>query len=267
RRANYHRAFLLDGNKLKMYQNVAENRGITPLSRADSLGKKISFEVKKGESLAILGNTGSGKTSLASLLLRLIDPSKGNIYVDEVNLKNIHLGAYRKEIGYVPQEVFLFSDSISNNISFGISTANQNLEKIKWASDQAALTENINNFKDGFETVIGERGVSLSGGQKQRVAIARAFIKNPEILILDDCLSALDTRTESAILDNLNNIMSGKTCFIISHRASSVKHANRIIVLENGRIIEEGNHENLLQKKGKYWEIFAKQSQEDFVTN
>ncbi len=243
-----------------------ENVGLTYPEKSEKALRNINFTLKKGESLAILGNTGSGKTSLANLLLRLLEPTEGRILIDGNDLKNINLGSYRRSIGYVPQEVFLFSDSISNNISFGISTNHQNLDKIKKSADEAALTENINNFKDGFSTVIGERGVSLSGGQKQRVAIARAFLKNPEILIMDDCLSALDTRTESIILENLKLIMKGKTSFIISHRASSVKDANRIIVLENGEIIEEGNHENLMLKNGKYAEIFAKQSKEEQVS-
>jgi ATP-binding cassette subfamily B protein len=240
-----------------------ENIGLTYTEKSEKALKNINFTLKKGESLAILGNTGSGKTSIANLLLRLLEPTEGRILIDGIDLKNINLGSYRRSIGYVPQEVFLFSDSILNNISFGLATNHQNLEKIKNASNEAALTENIKNFKEGFSTVIGERGVSLSGGQKQRVAIARAFIKNPEILIMDDCLSALDTLTESIILENLQLIMKGKTSFIISHRASSVKDANRIIVLENGEIIEEGNHDNLMLKNGKYSEIFAKQSKEE----
>jgi ATP-binding cassette subfamily B protein len=240
-----------------------ENIGLTYPEKSEKALRNINFTLKKGESLAILGNTGSGKTSIANLLLRLLEPTEGRILIDGIDLKNINLGSYRRSIGYVPQEVFLFSDSILNNISFGLATNHQNLEKIKNASNEAALTENIKNFKEGFSTVIGERGVSLSGGQKQRVAIARAFIKNPEILIMDDCLSALDTRTESIILENLQLIMKGKTSFIISHRASSVKDANRIIVLENGEIIEEGNHDNLMLKNGKYSEIFAKQSKEE----
>jgi ATP-binding cassette subfamily B protein len=240
-----------------------ENIGLTYPEKSEKALRNINFTLKKGESLAILGNTGSGKTSIANLLLRLLEPTEGRILIDGIDLKNINLGSYRRSIGYVPQEVFLFSDSISNNISFGLATNHQNLEKIKNASNEAALSENIKNFKEGYSTVIGERGVSLSGGQKQRVAIARAFIKNPEILIMDDCLSALDTRTESIILENLQLIMKGKTSFIISHRASSVKDANRIIVLENGEIIEEGNHDNLMLKNGKYSEIFAKQSKEE----
>ena len=240
-----------------------ENIGLTYPEKSEKALRNINFTLKKGESLAILGNTGSGKTSIANLLLRLLEPTEGRILIDGIDLKNISLGGYRRSIGYVPQEVFLFSDSISNNISFGLATNHQNLEKIKNASNEAALSENIKNFKEGYSTVIGERGVSLSGGQKQRVAIARAFIKNPEILIMDDCLSALDTRTESIILENLQLIMKGKTSFIISHRASSVKDANRIIVLENGEIIEEGNHDNLMLKNGKYSEIFAKQSKEE----
>ncbi len=240
-----------------------ENISLIYHEKTEKALKNINFKINKGESLAILGSTGSGKTSLANLLLRLIEPTEGRILIDGIDLKEVNLGNYRRDIGYVPQEVFLFSDSISNNISFGVSAEQHNLEKIKKASDEAALTENINNFKEGFSTVIGERGVSLSGGQKQRVAIARAFLKNPEILIMDDCLSALDTRTESIILENLSHIMRGKTSFIISHRASSVKNANRIIVLENGEIIEEGNHENLLSRNGKYAEIFAKQSKEE----
>ena len=240
-----------------------ENIGLTYPEKSEKALRNINFTLKKGESLAILGNTGSGKTSIANLLLRLLEPTEGRILIDGIDLKNINLGGYRRSIGYVPQEVFLFSDSVLNNISFGLATNHQNLEKIKNASNEAALTENIKNFKEGYSTVIGERGVSLSGGQKQRVAIARAFIKNPEILIMDDCLSALDTRTESIILENLQLIMKGKTSFIISHRASSVKDANRIIVLENGEIIEEGNHDNLMLKNGKYSEIFAKQSKEE----
>ncbi|MBC7382473.1 MAG: ABC transporter ATP-binding protein [Bacteroidia bacterium] len=227
---------------------------------------KVSFTIEKGSTFAILGATGSGKSTLVQLLLRLIDPTEGEIKIDGVSLKNIDLIKYKANLGYIPQEVFLFSDTIGNNIAFGLSETIENLhEKIKTASDQAALTSNINGFENKFETLVGERGITLSGGQKQRVAIARAFIKQPQLLILDDCLSAVDTKTEAEILSNLKKIGNGKTLVIVSHRVSAVKEADKIIVLADGKISEQGNHQELMRKNGTYANIFKKQLKEEIV--
>jgi ATP-binding cassette subfamily B protein len=222
--------------------------------------QNISFTIKKGTNFAILGTTGSGKSTLIQLLLRLVDPSKGNIFVDDLNLKELDLNKWKKNIGYVPQDVFLFSDTIQNNIAFGLSESTEQLaEKVLEASKMAAFHGNISGFPEGYETKVGERGITLSGGQKQRVAIARAFIKDPLILLMDDCLSALDTKTESEILDNLNKIKKGKTTIIVSHRVSSVKDADQILVLDEGKIIEFGTHLSLLDLNGSYCDIYNKQ--------
>jgi ATP-binding cassette, subfamily B, multidrug efflux pump len=224
----------------------------------------ISFSIKKGSSFAILGSTGSGKTTLIQLLLRLMDPDKGEICIDEAPLKNCNLQKWKGRIGYVPQDVFLFSDTISANIGFGLNQKEQAL-RVEEAAKMAAVHQNIIEFKEGYQTKIGERGITLSGGQKQRIAIARAFIKKPEILLLDDCLSALDTRTESEILSNLAQFSFGKTNIIVSHRASSVKDAQQIIVLHQGSIVEQGTHDELLKMNGMYKEMYEKQSKEDLV--
>lgn len=220
----------------------------------------ISFTLKKGSNLAILGTTGAGKSTLIQLLLRIFDPSAGEILIDGKNLNGLNLKKWKDQIGYVPQDVFLFSDTIENNIAFGAQASDPQLnEKIKLAVQQASLEDAITGFKDGLKTRVGERGITLSGGQKQRVAIARAFIKNPSLLILDDCLSALDTQTESDILEKLQQLKKGKTSLIISHRVSSVKDADRILVLHSGKIIEEGTHEDLMKLNGSYSEIYHKQ--------
>ena len=220
----------------------------------------ISFTLKKGSTLAILGTTGAGKSTLVQLLLRIFDPTAGEILIDGKNLNGLNLKKWKDQIGYVPQDVFLFSDTIENNIAFGAQASDPNLnEKIKLAVQQASLDDAITGFKDGLKTRVGERGITLSGGQKQRVAIARAFIKNPSLLILDDCLSALDTQTESDILEKLQQLKKGKTSLIISHRVSSVKDADCILVLHSGKIIEEGTHEDLMKLNGSYSEIYQKQ--------
>lgn len=224
--------------------------------------KNVSFEVNPGESLAIIGRTGSGKSTIANLICRLYDLKNGEITIDGQSIKSINLNQYRSSIGYVPQDVFLFSDSISNNIAFSKTIAESDQEAIEKAARDAHVYSNILDFPKGFATKIGERGITLSGGQKQRISIARAIIKEPKILIFDDCLSAVDTETEEKILNNLNSLMHNKTTIIISHRVSSVKGCDKIIVLDDGEIIEEGNHIELLSKRGVYFDIHEQQQLE-----
>jgi len=219
--------------------------------------KNISFSIKKGETLAILGKTGSGKSSIVNLISRLYDVENGIISIDTIPIKEINLIDLRKGIGFIPQDPFLFSDSIFNNIKFGYEKASK--EEIITAAKNAVVHQNIVDFKNGYQTLLGERGVTLSGGQKQRVSIARAIVKNPHILIFDDCLSAVDTETEERILANLEKVSKDKTTFIISHRVSSAKNADKIIILDEGEIIQQGTHYQLLNKKGYYKELYNQQ--------
>ena len=221
----------------------------------------ISFKINQGESLGVIGATGSGKSTLANSILRLFDIDKGKILFDGIDIKKLDISFFRKQIGYVPQDVFLFSDTIENNILFG--TENKSFELVKKAAENADLMRNINSFPEKFKTKIGERGITLSGGQKQRVSIARAIIKEPKILILDDCLSAVDTKTENVILENMKKIMVNKTSIIISHRISSVKLAKKIILIDSGKIIEEGNHKSLIEKRGMYFDLYKQQLESD----
>jgi ATP-binding cassette subfamily B protein len=230
----------------------------------------VSFLVEPGQSLAILGKTGSGKSTIANLLVRMYDAGTNEILFDDKPITSIPLSSLRKQIGYVPQDVFLFSDTIGNNISFGINDnpdEKSKKELIRKAATQAVIYDNIMEFPKNFETMIGERGVTLSGGQKQRISIARAIIKQPQILIFDDCLSAVDTNTENQILNQLKTIMKGRTSIIISHRVSSVKQADQIIVLDKGKIIERGNHVSLLEKKGEYFDLYERQMLEEQTGN
>lgn len=220
----------------------------------------ISFEIKPGESLGILGKIGSGKSSLLELIPRLYDPTNGKIFIDKVNIKEYNLDCLRNAIAYVPQNPFLFSESIEDNIRFG--KQNATLEEIKKVAHYADIAKNIERFSKRYKTLLGERGLTLSGGQIQRVSIARALLKEAQILLLDDCLSAVDTETEETILKNLEHIAAQKTTLIVSHRISSVKHANQIIVLENGKIIQQGNHANLMSKQGYYKDLYEKQQTE-----
>lgn len=238
-----------------------ENTGVTALDG-------INLTLPKGKTIGIIGKTGSGKSSIAYLFMRLFDPTQGEILIDGIPLTKINLDDWRQKIGYVPQEHFLFSDSIKNNILFGINSANTPVEEqearmIK-AAESAGIHETILGFPQGYDTLLGERGINLSGGQKQRISIARALVKNPEIVILDDCLSAVDNETEEHILKALKENLQYKTALIISHRISSIKYADEILVVENGKIVESGTHTDLLAKNQVYTSIYNKQqSQSD----
>jgi ATP-binding cassette subfamily B protein len=225
--------------------------------------KDISFNVKQGETLAIVGKTGSGKSSIVNLLLRNYDVTNGEVLLDGKNIKSINLNNYRENVGFVPQDIFLFSDTIENNIAFGYKNKLPEKEVIEQAAKDAAIYESIMDFEKGFKTRVGERGVTLSGGQKQRISIARAIIKSPKILIFDDCLSAVDTETEDKILKNLTKIMKNKTSIIVSHRISSIRNANHIVMIENGELIEKGTHQELIAERGAYYKMYQKQLMEE----
>ena len=222
--------------------------------------KGISFTVKKGETLAILGKTGSGKSSILSLITRMYDIKEGTITIDGKKIDEVNLYDLRKSIGIVPQDAFLFSDTIKNNIKFGKENATD--EEVIDAAKKAVVHNNIIDFKKQYETILGERGITLSGGQKQRISIARAIIKKPEIVLFDDCLSAVDTETEEQILNNLLEITKDKTTIIVSHRVSSAKNADKIIIIDEGQIIQEGTHNQLVNQKGYYAELYLKQLSE-----
>ncbi|RED48328.1 ABC transporter ATP-binding protein [Seonamhaeicola aphaedonensis] len=226
--------------------------------------KGISFEIKEGETLAILGKTGSGKSTILDLIGRLYDISEGEILVNGLAIEKHNLYNLRNSIGYVPQDAFLFSDTIKNNIKFGKEEATD--DDVIQAAKNAQVHKNIIKFNKGYDTILGERGITLSGGQKQRVSIARAIIKSPKILLFDDCLSAVDTETEEKILKNLNKISRGKTSIIVSHRVSSAKNADKIIVLEDGKIVQEGTHETLINSEGYYKHLYLKQISETSAT-
>jgi ATP-binding cassette subfamily B multidrug efflux pump len=231
--------------------------------------QNVSFKIPAQSSLAIIGRTGAGKSTIALLLTRMYDPNSGEIFIDGKNIKEVNLHDLRQQSGIVPQEVFLFSDTIEGNIAFGSfdgGELNENQkEQVIEAAKNAAIHDNIMSFPNQYQTIVGERGITLSGGQKQRVSIARALLKNPKILIFDDCLSAVDTETEETILNNLKNETAGKTSIIVSHRVSSIKNCTQIIVLDKGAIKEQGNHEELINSKGIYFELYEKQMSENKI--
>lgn len=236
--------------EFKHVSYVYENTGIKALDN-------VSFKINKGETLAILGKTGSGKSTIALLIARSLEPTSGEILIDGKNIHDINVESIREEIGYVPQEAFLFSDSLTNNILFGSDDEDEKTAEI--FAKKAVVHDNIDRFKEGYDTVVGERGVTLSGGQKQRVSIARALVNDPKILIFDDSLSAVDTETEEQILNNLASEIEGKTTIIITHRVSSAKRADQILVLEDGRVLENGSNSELLDKQGYYYDLYNKQ--------
>ena len=222
--------------------------------------KNISFSINNGETLAIIGKTGSGKSTILELIGRLFDVSSGTLSIDDTPIDLLNLDDLRKAIGYVPQDSFLFSDTIMENIKFGKAEATR--EEVEAAAKIAVVHDNIIDFTKGYETILGERGITLSGGQKQRVSIARAIIKDPKILLFDDSLSAVDTETEEQILNHINNVSGDKTTLIVSHRISSAKNADRIIILEDGQVIQEGTHATLIAAPGYYKELYQKQLEE-----
>ena len=260
-------------NEFLQHQPEIQNHSITPIILQGKVDfknvtftyddtnitalKKVTFSAEAGETVAILGKTGAGKSTIIELIARLYDAKEGSILMDGNPIGTINLNDLRNQIGFVPQDPFLFSESISSNIKFGKEDATE--EEIRQAAKDAVVHENIIDFPKGYETVLGERGVTLSGGQKQRVSIARAIIKNPKILIFDDCLSAVDTETEERILSNLKKFSKNKTTFIISHRVSSAKNADKIIVLEGGEIIQQGSHNQLINTSGYYKELHDQQ--------
>jgi len=223
----------------------------------------INLEIKENETLAIVGKTGCGKSTIIDLLTRVYNPPKNSIFLDDKDIYDFPLQILRENLVMVPQDIFLFSDTIAGNISLGYPNADRKL--IEDVAKKAEVYEDIMEFENGFDTIIGERGVTLSGGQKQRIAIARAFLKNPKILILDDSLSAIDTKTETRILKNLIDLRENKTTIIIAHRISSIQHANNIIVIGDGKIIEKGNHTDLLELNGIYRDLFEKQQIEEKI--
>jgi ATP-binding cassette subfamily B protein len=263
--------FLHKQSSIKIEKNANEVvlKGNIKFSHADFIYphtgihaiKDFSLTINKGEKVAIIGKTGSGKSTIAQLMLRMYDPQKGDIFYDGISIKNIDLKTLRSQISYVPQDVFLFSDSVENNIGFGLQHPTK--EKIENAARSAVVAREIDSFPGKYQTMIGERGVTLSGGQKQRISIARALIKEHEITVFDDCLSAVDAKTENEIIGHLYEYLQHKTAVIITHRIFSLFSFDKIILLEDGAIAEQGTHQSLLEKNGLYAELYRHQQEQE----
>jgi len=223
----------------------------------------FSLNIPQGNKIAVIGKTGSGKSTIGHLLLRMYDPTGGRILLDEKDIREMDMREMRDQISYVPQDVFLFSDSIAGNIRFGLDSATE--EMVHKSARQASVEKEINTFQQGFQTLVGERGVTLSGGQKQRISIARAMIKDPEIVVFDDCLSAVDARTEKEIIGNLYDFLKSKTAIIITHRIFSLFAFDSIIVMDDGKIVEKGTHDELLMLNGHYSEMYRKQQEQELT--
>jgi ATP-binding cassette subfamily B multidrug efflux pump len=241
------------------YSLSLENVSFSYDDKGPEVLKDISLKINKGETIAIVGPTGSGKSSLLKLLMRVYDPSSGKISLDGKEIKSIKLNSLRRQVGYVPQETFLFSESVADNIAIGAHGDEVTREQIEHAANVSLLSQDVSSFSDGYDTLLGERGINMSGGQKQRTAIARALVGSTPVLLLDDCLSAVDTNTEQKILNGLKAEMADRTALIVSHRLSSIMDSDRIIVIDEGRILEEGSHDELVNKDGLYANMWKKQ--------
>jgi ATP-binding cassette subfamily B protein len=245
-------------------QDTIEFRHLSFLYGTREVLSDVSFSVRAGETVAIVGATGSGKSTLVNLLPRLHNPPRGTVFIDGRDVRDIPLKELRGMIGFVPQEPFLFSDTLADNLAFGVPGAAQSdRARVEAAAGVAQLDKDVRDFPNGYETMVGERGITLSGGQKQRTAIARAVVTNPRILILDDALSAVDTYTEEEILVRLRGVMKERTAIIISHRISTVRDADQIVVLDAGRVVEKGRHDELIRLGGHYADLYKKQLLEE----
>jgi ATP-binding cassette subfamily B protein len=238
-----------------------EFRGVSVEVSAGRALDGIDLEIREGETVAVVGHTGCGKTTLVRLIPRLLDPTQGSVLLGGTDLRELSPSELRRQIGYVPQETFLFSATLADNIAFGVESATE--EQIRRAAELAGLASDIEGFPEGYRTLVGERGITLSGGQKQRTAIARAILRDPRILILDDALASVDTLTEERILEGLAGVMRGRTSILISHRVSTVRQAGRIVVLSAGRIVEQGTHSELIETGGYYAGLYQKQLLEE----